>query len=66
MLTQSLRRWPNIEIALGYCTVFSDCCIGVTMWVASETPDNTTHWRNADVMLGDWLRRWANIIPAEA
>ena len=31
--------------------------------VPSETPDNTIHWPNADVMLGHRLRRWANIIP---
>ena len=28
-----------------------------------ETPNNTIHWHNADVMLGHCLRRWANIIP---
>ena len=28
-----------------------------------ETPDNTIHWPNADVMLGHCLRRLANIIP---
>ena len=33
MLTHSLRRWPDIETALGDCTVFSDCCIRVTMRV---------------------------------
>ena len=46
-----------IETALGDCTVFSNCCMGVTMLVtfkitASETPDNTIHWPNADAMLG--------------
>ena len=30
-----------------------------------ETPDNTMHWPNADIMLGHGLRRWANIIPAK-
>ena len=30
---------------------------------APETPDNTIHWPNADVMLGHCLRRLANIIP---
>ena len=42
--------------------------MGVTVWVtpyipAPETVDNKIHWPNADVMLGPWLRRWANIIP---
>ena len=32
---------------------------------ASKTPDNTIHWPKADVMLGDCLRRWANIISIE-
>ena len=27
MLTLSLRRWPDIEAALGDCTLFFDCCI---------------------------------------
>ena len=70
MLIHSLRRWPVIEKALGNCTVFSDCCIIMIMLVtfkipASETPDNTIHWPNADVMLGHRLRRWANIIPTK-
>ena len=30
---------------------------------APETPDNTIHWPNDDVMLGHCLRRLANIIP---
>ena len=56
------------ETALGDCTLFSDCCKGVTMRVtlsipAPETPNNTIHWSNADAMLGHCLRRWANIIP---
>ena len=33
---------------------------------ASETPDNTIHWPNADVMLGYRPRCWANIIPTKA
>ena len=41
---------------MGDCTVFSDCC----SMLAPETPDNTIHWPNADVMLGHRLRRWAN------
>ena len=67
MLTHSLRRWPVIETTLGECTIFSDCCIMlVTFQIpASETPDNTIHWPNADVMLGHRLRRWANIIPTK-
>ena len=51
-----LRRWPDIGTAWGDCTVFSDCCMRVTMRVklsilATKTPDNM-HWPNADVMLG--------------
>ena len=30
-----------------------------------ETPDNTIHWPNADVMLGHHLQRCANIIPTK-
>ena len=68
MLTHCLRCWPDIETALVDCTVLSGCCMGVTMRVTlpipgPETPDNTIHWHNADVMLGHCLRRWANIIP---
>ena len=58
----SLRRWPGIETTLSDCT---DCCIVMRVRLsipASETPDNTIHWLNADVMLGHRLRRWANII----
>ena len=69
MLTHSLRRWPDIETALGDCTVFSDCCIvmRVTLSVpAPETLDNTIHWPNAAVMLGHRLRSWANIISTKA
>ena len=53
MLTHSLRRWPVSETALGECTVFSDCFImRVTLCIpAPETPNNTIHWPNADVML---------------
>ena len=67
MLTHSLRRWPVIETALGDCTVFSDCCIMLVTFKipAPETPDNTIHWPNADVMLSHRLRRWANIIPTK-
>ena len=76
-----LRRWPNtnpslgmsstlarIETALGDCIVFSDCCIAmrVTLYIpAPETPDNTIHWPNGDVMLVHLLRSWANIIPTK-
>ena len=64
MLTHSLWRRPNIETALGDCTVFSDCCMGVTMGTISspQTADNTINWLNADVMLGHCLRSWANTI----
>ena len=68
MLTHSFRRWPVIETAFGDCTVFSDCCIvmRVTLSIpAPETPDNTIHWPNADVILGHRLRRWVNIIPTK-
>ena len=65
MLTHSLRRWQVIEIALGDWTVFSDCWIMLVTFKipAAETPDNTIHWSNADVMLGHRLQHWANIIP---
>ena len=60
-LLHSVRRWPDIETALGDCTVFSDCCcivMRVTLAIpAPETADNTTHWPNADVMLGHRLWR---------
>ena len=64
MLTHSLRRWPVIETSLGDCTEFSDCCIMLATHPIpeSETPDNTIHWPDVDVMLGHRLRRWANII----
>ena len=67
MLTHSLGRWLFIETALGDCTFFSDCCIMLVIFQipASETPDNTIHWPNVDVMLGHRLRRWANIIPSK-
>ena len=67
LLIHSLRRWPGIETALGDCTVFFDCCImRVTISIpAPETPENTIHWPNANVMLGHRLRRWANIIPTK-
>ena len=67
MLTHSLRRRPVIETALGDCNVFSDSCIKqVTLYIlAPETPENTMHWPNADVMLCHRLRRWANIITTK-
>ena len=48
MLTHSLPRWLDIETALGDCTVFSDCCMGVTMRVTlyfpvPETPVTRKH-----------------------
>ena len=53
MLTHSFWRWPVIETALGDFTVFSGGCIMlVTLYIpAPETPDNTIHCPNADVML---------------
>ena len=67
MLTHSLRHWPVIETALGDCTVFPDSYIMLVTFKISapETPDNTIHWLNADVMIGHRLRRWANIIPTK-
>ena len=67
MVTHNFRRWPVIETPLGDCTVFSDCCIiRVTLYIlAPETPENTMHWPNADVMLGHLLQSWANIIPTK-
>ena len=59
------RRWPDIETALGDCTVFADVMLMTLPISAPETPDNTIHWPNGDVMLGHRLRRWANIIPTE-
>ena len=67
MLSHSLRRWPDIETALGDCTVFPDSIViwGTLSIPAPETPDNTIHWSNADVLQGHHLRRWANIIPTQ-
>ena len=67
MLTHSLRRWPNIATALGDCPVL----LGLFHCYAGDAspplsfpcrqkghfPDNTIHWKNADVMLGQRLRR---------
>ena len=54
MLTHSFRRWPVIETPLGDCTIFSDCYIMLVTFKipAPETPHNTIHRPNADVMLG--------------
>ena len=64
MLTHS--HWPVIETASGECrpTDCTDCCIMlVTLRTPEpETPDNTIHWPNAQVILGHRLRRWAKII----
>ena len=42
MLAQRLRRWPNIETALGECPVFAGCLYGViahiSRWLLSERP----------------------------
>ena len=68
MLNHSLCRCPGIETALGDCTGFSDCCIvkRVTLSIlAPETPDNTMHWPNSDLMPGHHLRHWANIISTK-
>ena len=67
MLTHILRRWPIIETALGDCTLFSDSYIMLVTFaiLAPETPDNTIHLPNADLMLGHRLRDWANIIPTK-
>ena len=69
MSTHILRRWPDIETSLGDCTVFSDYCIvmRVTLSIpALETPDNTIHCLNADIMLDNCLQRWANIISTKS
>ena len=50
MLTHSFRSWPVIETAFRECTVFSDCWWRFNI-PSPETPDNTIHWPNADVML---------------
>ena len=57
MLPHSFRCWPDIETALGDCTVFSGCCIMLVTFKipVRETPDNTIHWPNADVMPGHCL-----------
>ena len=66
LLTYSFQRWPVIETALGDCTVLT---AALCWWrfniPAPETPDNTIHWPNADVMPGHRLRRWANIITTK-
>ena len=59
MLIHSLRSWPVIETALRDCTVFSDC----SFCRQPFTSRHQIHWSNADVMLGNPMRRWANIIP---
>ena len=60
MLAQRLRRWPDIETALGNCPVFAWTAMPKTLFSArrqkSHDPDNTIHWPNADVMLGYRLR----------
>ena len=52
MLNHSLRRSSVIETALGYCTVFSECCSMLVTFkiLGPETPDNTIHWPNAEVI----------------
>ena len=62
MLTHSLRRWPVIETAVGYCTVLHYAGDALTSRRQKKTY-NMIHWPNAVVMLGSRLRRWANIIP---
>ena len=61
MLAQRLRRWPDIETALGDRPMF----VGTAHYYADDAftscrqkshyPDNTIHWPNADVMLGHRL-----------
>ena len=68
MLNHSLRRWPVIETALGDCTGFF-LTAALCWWrfniLAPGASDNTIHWPSADVMLGHFLRRWANSIPTK-
>ena len=59
MLAQRLRRWLNVEAALGDCPVFAWTAMRVSHCSSrrkkSHYPDNTIHWPNADVMLGHCL-----------
>ena len=67
MLAQRLRRWPDIETEFSDCPVFAWTAMRVTLYsslrLKNHYPDKTMHWPNADVMLGNRLSRWANIIP---
>ena len=69
MLVQRLRRWPDIETALGDCPVFAenahyyDGDAFTSRRQKSHYPDNTIYWPDADVMVGHLLWCWANIIP---
>ena len=70
MLNQSLRRWPNIEIAFGDCLLYvlphsnaGDAFLPRRQ--KGHFPDNMIHWPYADVMLRHRLRRWADIIPTK-
>ena len=61
-----IRRWLNIETELGDCPVFALTAIRVTLDAPKgHYPDNTLHWPNCEIMLGQRLRRWANIISTK-
>ena len=55
-----VQDWNSIGWMLCVCWVVMLVTLSI---LAPETPDNTIHWPNVDVMLGHRLRRWANIIP---
>ena len=67
MLTHSRRRWPVMKQhwVIVQCFLTAALCWWRFNIPAPETPDNTIHWPNADVMLGHRLQRWANIIPTK-
>ena len=55
MLTNSLRRWPDIETALGVCPMLTWTAMRVNLSTfhhqKSHYPDNTIYGPNVDVML---------------
>ena len=66
MPVNRIRRCPNIETKLGDFPVFALNAIRVTLHAPKvQYPDNTIHWLDCEIMLGDHLRRWANIIPTK-
>ena len=59
MLVQRLRRWPYIETAMGDCPVFAWTAMWATLSSSrrqkSHNPENTIHWPDTDIMLGQRL-----------